>query len=125
MLLPALREALADQAGREASAVSELPQFVLGQAEEGPEDCSTWNQGEVMSTVSKPYRPDPEKGCCEFHVFGTGECTCAVVYKDVIDPCGNLRRIRVERGRRLEVVMGDGVEAAIPKRKRPHGLARG
>ena len=73
-----------------------------------------------MSVTSKPYRPDPEKGCCERHVFGRGECTCAVVYKDVIDPCGNLRKIRVERGQRL-VIVDDSPAAASPLWGRLHG----
>jgi hypothetical protein len=83
-----------------------------------------------MSVTSKPYRPDPEKGCCEFHVFGSGTCTCsaaasmerfrrslygipeAVMDNPFAGPSNAIAR---------DGIMDDGIKAGSPQWRRLHG----
>jgi hypothetical protein len=91
-----------------------------------------------MSISSKPYRPDPEKGCCEFHVFGSGACTCSAsngfirglngIPESVMDnpfsgPSNAISRDGIEdwRWRNVVRVMDDGIRAAAPLWRRLHG----
>ena len=94
-----------------------------------------------MSVTSKPYRPDPEKGCCEFHVFGSGACTCsaaasmerfrrslpgipeAVMDNPFSGPSNAIARDGIEdwRWRNVVRVMDDGIRAAAPLWRRLHG----
>jgi hypothetical protein len=52
-----------------------------------------------------PHYPNPEH-CCEFHVFGSGECTCGA---DVVDADGVVRHFSTFTAPELEdrLLIGD------------------